>query len=431
MKVFFGLDIATEGARLVIIDEMANVRHRFKVKLTKVELGQNGSRRQDSNSWFKASIELINLALHKCDENNWQPISLSITATSGTFVITDENAEAITDGIMYNDGTADNPYSRAEKLDKSGFFKHVPEFVISKLSNTNFIVSDSSHCLKTGFNLAEKKWNVSSSNLNLPDVVAPGSELIELNLFGHKLKVIAGMTDGCTSQISGGGVMPNAAVTTLGTTMVLKQTASKNISGPGFYSHYLADGYWLLGGASNLGGISYRDFNQLNKLGMQINLEDKNEIVCYPLAQIGERFPIKNGQMKAIWSENPKNKLTRFRSILEGIGYAEKLGYELLARAGADTYLKLSTVGGGSSSNIWNQIRATILQTEIEVRKEAGSDLGAAMIALAANQTGPFAKNLSGIPLPAKLSFQPNSKMIPHYQSNYEKFLELISVKDR
>jgi xylulokinase len=40
------------------------------------------------------------------------------------------------------------------------------------------------------------------------------------------------MTDGCTAEISAGSSTVGSAVTTLGTTLVLKVVADKEVSGP-------------------------------------------------------------------------------------------------------------------------------------------------------------------------------------------------------
>ena len=431
MNVYFGLDVATEDARLIIISDKCEILDRFKTKLANVKIGSDLSRRQDSNSWGEACAKLITKAVEKCQVKNWIPQAISITATSGTFVITDENGKAISDAVMYNDGTADDPISRAQKLAVTGYFKHVPEMVISHLTKQNFCITDSSHALKTGYDLNQKLWQILAKDLNLPEVIAPGKQISEITIKGKVIKVISGMTDGCTAQISGGGVKMNDAVTTLGTTMVIKQSTDSNISGAGFYSHYLADNHWLAGGASNLGGISYREFNNLDSLAKQINLSKKNYVVCYPLADVGERFPIKDNKMKAIWSQMPTERITKYQSILEGIGYAERMGYEVLQKGGAKKFSHLATVGGGSKSMIWNQIRANILQSEISIRNEAGSDLGAAMIAVAASQVGNFANNLAALNLqPAKV-VEPNKALIEHYQKNYEKFGQLILANQR
>ena len=95
MNVYFGLDIATEDARLIIISDKCEILDRFKTKLANVKIGSDLSRRQDSKSWGEACAKLITQAVEKCQIKNWIPQAISITATSGTFVITDENGKAI------------------------------------------------------------------------------------------------------------------------------------------------------------------------------------------------------------------------------------------------------------------------------------------------------------------------------------------------
>ena len=67
--------------------------------------------------------------------------------------------------------------------------------------------------------------------------------------------ICAGTTDGVASFIATRAAAPGDAVTSLGTTLVLKLLSDKPIFAPaqGVYSHRLGD-RWLAGGASNTGG---------------------------------------------------------------------------------------------------------------------------------------------------------------------------------
>jgi sugar (pentulose or hexulose) kinase len=133
---------------------------------------------------------------------------------------------------MYNDGTADSPINRAKLQGHPGtFFKHVPEFLISYLTKELNIPADWSHSLKTGFDLNQKSW-LNNYEFIMPNVVAPGEELgtVHKSFDIGNIPVYAGMTDGCTGQISAGGTSVGSAVTTIGTTLVTKLISDKNIS---------------------------------------------------------------------------------------------------------------------------------------------------------------------------------------------------------
>jgi sugar (pentulose or hexulose) kinase len=69
------------------------------------------------------------------------------------------------------------------------------------------------------------------------------------------VKITAGITDGCASQIASGAINPGDWNTTIGTTMVIKGVTKNEVLDPlgRLYSHRHPAGYWMPGGASNTG----------------------------------------------------------------------------------------------------------------------------------------------------------------------------------
>ena len=437
MNGYLGLDFATESARALLLNEAGEVQARSNAKLAPVIVGADGSRRQDPKSWIVALNQILSEICKQANDLKINPIALSITATSGTFVLCDQAGVPLTDGIMYNDGTANSPLERAAKLGKpNSYFKHVPEFLVSYLTGENNCASDWSHALKTGVDLASKDWSeaarVQAGTLELPIVCPPGALLGEVSKSHNlpPLKIYAGMTDGCTAQISAGGADYGNAVTTLGTTMVLKLISKVNVSGPGFYSHLVPDSMWLAGGASNLGGISLQGFSDLNSLGWRAGEYGPAKSIRYPLVGTGERFPVANKFLTALTTNESGDEVENYRATLEGIAFAERLSYEILQAAGAPTLNCVTTVGGGAKSETWSLIRATVLNLEITARPDAGSDLGAAMLALAASSAGSLSENLAEIALQPGTLYEPLRSESNQLQESYEKFLVLIA-KDR
>jgi sugar (pentulose or hexulose) kinase len=126
-------------------------------------------------------------------------------------------------------------------------------------------------------------------------------------------------------------------------------------------------------------------------------------------------------------SDQVPDEVENYRSTLEGIGFAERLSYEILRAAGAPALNAVTTVGGGAKSATWNLIRATVLNLEITARPDAGSDLGAAMIAVAASSSGSLSENLAKIALQPGTLYEPLRTESSRLQESYEKFLVLIA----
>jgi len=445
-EVFIGIDIATSNLRAVAIDITGTPLARASEPIAPVIKGNDKSATQDSKSWIKSIDKVLTQLCKELGEKGLTPQSLLISATSGTFVLCDKDGAPIADAIMYNDGRANDPLSRAAKViessNKSGpvYFANTPEFVIAHLSDQplSHLPTDTSHGLKMGVDfeskdyLATTKEIAASLNITLPEVVLPGTKIATIsNQIAAKLgippiPIYAGMTDGCTAQIAAGGA--TGSVTSLGTTMVIKVVADTNISGDGFYSHLLPSNRYLLGGASNIGGISYQkyanDIESFNNKAAQI---PSANFISYPLTVTGERFPIKSSTITNLISAKPDSDVMEFRGILEGIAFTERYAYDLLQKAGAKLSQTIYTTGGGGKSKVLSQIRANILNRPVAITNTTGSDMGAAFLSLASHTKSgdDLTKGLAAINISHGEIFKPMQDEA--LSSNYQKYLTLIS----
>ena len=447
--VFIGIDVATENVRAVAIDGDGNLYGSSSEKLAPVIGGGDKRLTQDPSSWSAAVSKVLKELVAKCKAENLIPKALCISATSGTFVITDIKGNPVSEAAMYNDGRATSILDRAEKIiteaNQSGpyLLANTPEFVIAYLSGKGLaeIATDSSHSLKIGLDLESITWNqqaldqTKSLNLALPKLVLPGTKIatisneISSQLGIDQLPIYAGMTDGCTAQISAGG--SSGSVTSLGTTMVIKAVSKQNIKGESFYSHLLPKNRFLAGGASNIGGISYKQFasdiDNWNQKALDFGVAG---VVTYPLPNVGERFPFLAADMKNLISAPAKNDTELYRAILESIAFTERYSYELLAKAGADISPAIYTAGGGGKSKLLSQIRATVLGRPVITLSNSGSDIGAAMMAMAADQLsidGDLAQELAKIKISHGEIYPPELQERDNLERNYQNFLVLTS----
>jgi sugar (pentulose or hexulose) kinase len=446
--VFIGVDIATSNMRAVAIDQSGVIQARSTIELAPVMNKVDKSATQDCKSWITGIEELLIKLSLEIREKKLIPQSLLISATSGTFVITDKDQNPISAAVMYNDGRAADPIARAELVIKAAgqagpyFFANTPEFVIAHLSGLSLaeIATDTSHSLKMGVDLSTQEYlgltnsKADQLHLTLPKLVLPGVEIAKISiqmatrLALPSLPIYAGMTDGCTAQIAAGGA--TGSVTSLGTTMVIKVVADKEISGDGFYSHHLPQNRYLVGGASNIGGISYQQFST--------NIESYNQkaadlgvanIVTYPLTTVGERFPIKSASMKYLTSAKAESDVMEFRAILESIAFTEKYAYDLLDKAGAVISPIIYTTGGGGRSKLLSKIRATVLNKKIAIANTTGSDMGAALLSLAsATKSGiDLTEQLAKVKISQSHIYEPDQAESAQLNDNYQKYLSLIA----
>jgi xylulokinase len=265
--------------------------------------------------------------------------------------------------------------------------------------------------------------------------VAPGtavgivsSSAAEETSLPDETTMLAGMTDGCASQVSTGAVAPGQWNSTLGTTLVIKGVNRELVRDPlgRVYCHRHHDGHWLPGGASNTGGeaISRRfDAAHLDVLNAQALGRAPTNLIIYPLVRLGERFPFRYPDAEGFVLGEPGDEATYYTAHLEGVGYVERLAYEMLAGLGAEVGDEVRAAGGATGSRAWLQLRADILGKSILVPEVSGGAMGAAIVAAGGTiyeGIVPAAKAMVSI----VDELAPRHEMRSPYDERYERFCE-------
>jgi hypothetical protein len=127
--------------------------------------------------------------------------------------------------------------------------------------------------------------------------------------------VVAGSTDGCAAFLATGADKPGHAVTSLGSTLVLKLASEHPVFAPeyGLYSHRIGD-LWLAGGASNTGGAVLAQFftaREIRDNSRRINPSIVSGLDYYPLTTPGERFPINDPTFEPRMTPRPDDDAVR------------------------------------------------------------------------------------------------------------------------
>ncbi|MEA2704528.1 MAG: D-ribulokinase, partial [Actinomycetota bacterium] len=181
---------------------------------------------------------------------------------------------------------------------------------------------------------------------------------------------------------------PGRFVSVMGSTLVLKGASRELVADPAgaVYSHRHPDGLWLPGGASNVGAAALtaefggRDLAALDAAAAR---RGPAGVVVYPLVGRGERFPFAAPDAEAFSLGDAADEVDRYRALLEGVAFVERLGYERLADLGAVVDPPVAVSGGGSGSRVWNRIRATVLGGPVMETPAATTALGACILAAA------------------------------------------------
>jgi sugar (pentulose or hexulose) kinase len=409
LSLFLGMDFGTSGARVCAIDPYKNIVWEQHVTY------QNPAA-QTAQDWREALHKLLT-ALPKNIAANIRGIALD--GTSGTVLLCNAELEPVSPTLLYNDNRASDAAAHLKSIApknnivasaSSGLakflwltqryrnaqhFLHQADWLTALLTGVAG-VSDYHNALKTGYdveNLYWPDWIRSLPNAHLlPNVVAPGALIANIapNVaarFGihHACQILAGTTDSIAAFMASEVETSDVGVTSLGTTLVLKQLSPHRVDAPefGIYSHKYGD-LWLVGGASNAGaGVlkNYFDDVQLVALSAQIDTRKNSPLDYYPLPKIGERFPINDANLVPRLSPRPNNDTEFLHGLLQGLARIEADGYAKLNQLGAPKISRVISNGGGAKNAVWQTIRSRTLGVPIAISPHTEAAYGAALLA--------------------------------------------------
>lgn len=419
-EYYIGLDIGTSGCRACAIDEHSELIA-ISIQSMPPPDEVNGRIQQDPNIWWQTVLGVLRQLLQQIEPEQVQAIA--VDGTSGTLLITDEAGQPLAPALMYNDSScqkqvdlvskvapadsaAHGPNSGLAKLmwyqqqyPQGRYILHQADWIAGKLMN-RFGVSDENNALKSGYDLLQLNWPEWLNQLDidiqkLPNVVKPGTAIGQITPLLAKefqlpadTKVIAGTTDSIAAFIASGVSQPGEAVTSLGSSLVLKIISSKPIYSAehGIYSHRLGD-HWLAGGASNSGGavlLKYFTPQQISSMTERLNPAQPTKLNYYPLTKPGERFPLNDPQLLPKLTPQPKDNVIFFQGMLEAMAKIEHQGYLKLAELGAEYPVTVTTAGGGSHNFGWREIRHNILGVPVYNSRHNEACYGSALLAMQA-----------------------------------------------
>ncbi|HEX2180273.1 MAG TPA: FGGY family carbohydrate kinase [Actinomycetota bacterium] len=430
MDLVAGVDVATAAVRAAAANSSGVVVAEASLPLPQPQSPQPGHSEQDASAWAPAVFGTLRELSGQLGERAGNVVALSVSATSGTVAALDSHGAFLGPALTYADQRAGAEAAVAQAaaaqtwaalgltiapsfgLPKWGWMVrrwgagriarlvHVPDVVVEALTGRPG-PSDTSHALKSGYDPVARRWvGEALEALDiplrlLPEVRLPGEPAGRLTPAASRstglpagCEIRLGMTDSCSSQLAAGAAEPGQFVSVLGSTLVLKGASLRPVADPGgaVYSHLHPGGWWLPGGASSAGARALqeafpgRNLAELDRLAAEAGPAGA---VTYPLVGRGERFPFAAPGAQGFTLGRPANEVERYRAILEGVAFVERLGYERLRELGARPEGRIVASGRASASREWNTIRATVLGLPLVAKPEASTALGACILAAA------------------------------------------------
>ncbi|HEY5993519.1 MAG TPA: FGGY-family carbohydrate kinase [Gallionellaceae bacterium] len=412
MIYHLGLDFGTSGARACVIDGNGGIVHQGRV-------AYHGTEDQPPLDWREALHELLR---HIPPLFAAQLQNIALDATSATVLLCDAELRPISPPLLYSDNRAELEAAELEKtappghtacsatsglakffwltrnsdLSDAAHFMHQADWLAALLTGAGG-TTDYHNALKSGYDVERLNWpdwvlNLPHTHL-LPHVIAPGAEIARISpaiaehfRINPECRVRAGTTDSIAAFIAAGINEPGAAVTSLGTTLVLKLLSERRVEAAeyGVYSHRYGD-MWLAGGASNAGGGALRLYfsdEQLAKLSCRIDPSTDSALDYYPLPRPGERFPVNAPDFAPRTSPRPADDAQFLHGLLQGLSRIEAAGYARLAELGATPLKSVVTCGGGAKNPAWAKMRERLLGVPVSIAQHTEAAYGAALLAM-------------------------------------------------
>ncbi len=408
-----GIDFGTGGARALVIDQAGQ-----PLADARLALPQAPDDPRLPGLWREALLDIVArlpLALRR------RLRTLAIDGTSSTCLICDRDNRPLLPPLLYHDSRAreeaeslrqtappDNVvlspssslakllwFSRQPEVAAARYLAHQADWLAAQLHGRPGI-SDYHNALKLGYDVAEMRYPAWLTALPiaplLPEVVAPGSDLgpilpqLARDLaLPRDCRVRAGTTDSIAAFLASGATRPGDAVTSLGSTLVLKLLSRTRVEAAryGVYSHRLGN-LWLPGGASNSGGAVLKAFfsdARLQALSARIDPSKPSMLDYYPLPGPGERFPLNDPALEPRLSPRPADDADFLHGLLEGMARIEARGYRLLEQLGATKVTRVLSAGGGARNTAWAAIRQRHLDVPVTPAPQTEAAYGAAVLA--------------------------------------------------
>ena len=440
--MYLGIDLGTSGVKTLLIDDSQRIIATANAPLT-VSRPQSGWSEQSPNDWIEASRQTFEAlkASHGQQFRQVTGIGLSGQMHGATLIDSDDqpvrpcllwndtrsadiareldtdSARAISGNIVFPGFTA--PKTLWVKTHEPKHFETVRKVLLPKdflrLWLTGDYCSEMSDAAGTAWlDVGKRCWSdqlLNASGLDrsyMPALVegtASSGQLRESLRtefgFGQAVAVAGGAGDNAASAIGMGTINEGSAFLSLGTSGVLFAANSQYLPNPASavhtFCHALPNTWHQMGVI-----LSATDsLNWLAKLTGQSasDLTDSLGDVEAPTDSFflpylgGERTPHNDaaarGMLTGLDHNSGPQELTKV--VLAGVSFAFRDNLAALEQAGT-SLTRVTAIGGGSNSDYWLSLLATVLNLPVEttVSGDFGAGFGAARLGLiAANNASP------------------------------------------
>jgi D-ribulokinase len=421
MRYYLGIDFGTSGARAIAITTATGSPYPSVVAEVACQFPSIPP--HDLSALWQTT--LLDLILQIPATVRSQLSAIAINGTSATVLLCDAQAQPLHPPLMYDDTSAHEVVKTlatiapighcvlsassslakllwlSQQVDWSAarYFLHQADW-LAFLLHGQLGISDYHNSLKLGYDPAAERYpdwfghpKLQHLGPLLPRVLSPGtvvgvvtSAIAQSLQLSPNCRICVGTTDSIAAFLASGAQAPGEAVTSLGSTLVLKLLSQTRVDDAdfGIYSHRLGH-LWLVGGASNTGGAVLAQFftaDELEQLSQQIEPQQASSLQYYPLLKPGERFPVNDPQLQPCLEPRPTDPVAFLQGLLESLARIEAQSYQLLQTKGATPVTQIYTAGGGAKNSTWTAIRQRYLTVPFAVPHHYQAAYGTACLAI-------------------------------------------------
>jgi len=482
--MYLGLDFGTSSVKGVIIDDKQKILATASSPL-KVSRPHPGWSEQNPEDWWKAANNVVK-ALRKAKPKAVAAVKgIGMSGQQHGATLLDKNGKVLRPCILWNDARSfeeckdilrdcpDAPHITGN-VPLAGFtapklvwvrkyepkvFEQVAKVLLPKdyirYRMTGTYGSDMSDSAGTYWlDVAKRDWSetvLKATHMRrdqMPDLFegtdATGRITDKLAKdWGMPLKpvVAGGGGDNASAAVGIGAVHDGDAILSLGTSGVMFVANKKFSPNTGRAVHafcHAVPGQWHQMGVILSATDSIEWLAKLVKIpapkltaALDKKLDGPSPVLLMPYFS-GERTPVGDSQIRAalVGMDHDSDAKVLTHAVLDGVAFAFRDCLEALRQAGTDVK-RVTAVGGGTHSEIWLKIIATVLNIPIDLPAagDVGGAFGGARMGLMAATGAPYEKVCTK-PKIAR-TIHPEAKARPAYDAAYARYEKLYpSIKD-
>lgn len=435
-----GIDVSTTGVKVLLVDESGNV---VGTATTGLELSTPKPLWSEQNpaDWWQGAVSSIRKVLRDTGVTGGDVAAVGLTGQMHGLTLLDEQGAVLRPGILWNDQrTGPQCDEIRERLGKerlieitgndalTGFtapkvlwvrehepevFDRVAQILLPKdyvrFRLTGDYATDRAGAAGTLLlDIEARDWSqVVLESLDIaaewlpsthegPEVTGEiSTKAAEATGLGPGTPVVGGGGDQAAQAVGVGAVRPGTVALTLGTSGVIFAPMDQPFVEPEgrlhAFCHAVPDRWHLMGVMLSAAGSLrwYRDSLAPNAaydtlLAPASEVTPGSEGLVFLPYLTGERTPypdpLARGAFVGLTVRHTQAHLTR--AVLEGVAFGLRDSFELIREVGTAQITQVRISGGGAKSELWRQIIADVLDTDlVTVNTTEGAAYGAALLA--------------------------------------------------